>query len=124
MENQNSDSVNSGTEHSVNETLLSPRPAPESSWYRVVPYLNRLEEVVVDSVTPAFVITGGRRRARASESEYYEPTLSAAKARLIDHHELLVSKAASMLGVRERDLEQARNPRITLNEPERDAETQ
>lgn len=105
------DQVGEG-QNSGGDAVESPRPALDGAWYRVVPYLNRLEEVVVTTVTPAFVTVDGRRCARATESEYYEPTLGAAKARLIQHHELLVGKAASMLAVRERDLELAHNPQV------------
>jgi hypothetical protein len=91
----------------------SPRDAPESRvWFNVYPALNRITEVEVEKVTEASVVIQGRRHARATESEFYEPTLEAAKARLIDYHEMKVSKAATMLGVRQRDLERAREPQI------------
>jgi hypothetical protein len=78
------------------------------NWYHVQAYLNRIKPVPVEKVTDAFVVIGGKRHARASGGEYYEPSYSAARAKLIEHHELLVSSAASMLAVRESDLKRAR----------------
>jgi hypothetical protein len=103
-------SVNEGTDL-TSQSAESPRPALER-WFHVYPYLNRISEVEVSKVTDSSVVVDGRRRQRNTESEYYRPTLEEAKAVMIEHHEVLLGRAASIFAVRQRDLEQAREPQI------------
>lgn len=82
------------------------------TWFEVYTVLNRITAVRVDKVTENFVVIGGRRQGRYGTTQFYEPTLEQAKAKLIEYHELLVGKAASMFEVRKADLERARNPQV------------
>lgn len=82
------------------------------NWYEVYTPLNRITAVPVERATDAFVTISGKRYARYGKSRFYEPTLEQAKAKLIEHHELLVGKAASIFEVRKADLERARHPQV------------
>jgi hypothetical protein len=81
-------------------------------WWHAYPPLNRITAVSVDKATKSSLVINGRRRSRVTDHEAYLPSLEDARAWLIEYHELKVGKAASMLAVRERDLERARNPQI------------
>ncbi len=82
------------------------------TWYEVYAPLNRITEVPVDRATDNFVLIQGRHYSRYGKIRFYEPTLEQAKAKLIEHHEILVGKAASAFEVRKADLERARNPQV------------
>lgn len=82
------------------------------TWYEIYPPLNRITAVEVERVTENFIISDGKRYSRFGQTRFYEPSTEQAKAKLIEYHEDLVGRATSMLEVRKKDLERARNPQV------------